>query len=703
MNSLRPQLRQLLIALGVAVISIGPPTPALAQSETAAARPESDRLTAEQKRDLNLMLGLLKDDKLELPRRRDAAASLIARGWPAALDALALELRQSGDSTTQRAIASAIVEAETPPAALVKPLLELIGHDEQALRRDVAAALGRYENGGVAESLIKLALDEQADPKVRLGATQALAEHRQRQTVDALLDLAKVDRPRALRDAAFASLTQLTGITTYGKDRSAWAAWWQANRNLPRDRWLARLVQSLSNQNNQLTEQQQALERRLTESLNRLYVATPEDQRSAMLGELLNDEAPAVRLLGLRLVERKVLNAQPISDEVRQVLRRHLRDSSAEVRATAALRLRDLDDSAGMDIALERLLAEDQPAVQNAYLALLSRAVRREAIEPALLLLARPQNQQAAAELLIAADDAELLTGPSRQQTLAEARRALAEAPTPAPIRLLGRLAQAQDHDAIAALLDHELPEVRAAAADCFLGEHLPLAPLLEKIDDPTLSARVINAAGKRGNTYDQATTLIKHTPADKDARPSWRSAITAIAGRLSAADLVKLDAALADHDQLRVIRPDVLKRAAEIEGDPAARATLVLSLARLHLDAGNHAAALGLYDSLNPANLDADQRSAHRLGRFESLMAAGEHDKAISLAETALEAEPDRAPAIAKQLMDAAERSLKQQQTEQAAALIGHTQRLLGQSLTPAQRTRLDQLRGKLPTPAES
>ena len=676
--------------------------PALADDVTPSPLSETTRLTAEQSQDLNLMLGIIRDTDLQLPRRRDAATSLLLRGWPAAVDALVVEFLQTDDPVTRRAIAAAAAATPAPPPGLIQPMLDTLADADPALRTDLAEALGRYENHGVTEKLITLATNPNATLPERIGATQALAEHRTHDSVDTLLLLTDPAQPPSLRVAAFASLQQLTGIESFGSNRRNWQDWWENLRDLPRDRWLAKLIQSLSEKNKQLATAQTELESRLTDTLNQLYVAQDEQQRSQMISHMLDDTMPAVRLLSLRLIERKILNAQPISENTRRALRRHLIDPAPAVRATCALRLRDLDDQPAAQIVLQRLLTEEDPAVQNAYLSLLTRQPSANAVDPALVLLARDTNLAAACDLLIAAHNAQPLTPQQQDRARQSIRAHLASSapPVPAAVRLLSLLAQPADHATLANLLDHENTTVSIAAAESFTHTTLPIKPLTDRLSNPLLTDTIIQALGKRADDLPTALSLTRHNPTSDTQTQNLRTALLAIANRLSPSDLVQLDNALIDSPSLRSLRADTLRRATEIDTSEPTHPELLLRLARLKLDAGQTNTALALYNQLPPTSLSPPQQHRAALGRIQIDLQTDQHARAIESAEQLDADAPDLAPRIAALMLDAAQRALDAQQTKQAAAIIGHTQRILGSRLPAAAAKRIDQIKEKLPTP---
>lgn len=699
------------VAAAVAAAATGAPAQDGGRSE--GERPESARLTPDQQRDLNLLLGLVGDTKQDLARRRDAAASLLAKGWPGAVEALAEELTVNTNATTRRAIAGAVVIADDPPVAMVKPLLTLVGTDNAALRRDAAAALGRYENGGVVERLVEMINDPPAElaaaqrTALAMGAIEALAEHRVVGSVDELIALTHPSRPAEVRDKAFASLEHLTGIDDFGADRQAWVDWWAENRNLPRDRWLARLIRTLGERNKQEGRRAAALEARFVDTLGQLYVARPEEQRPAMLAGMLGDELTAVRLLALRLVERKLLNAQPIADPVRAALRGALVDGDARVRAAAAGILRDLDDDAAQAIALERLLPEPEAAVQAAYLTLLSRKVSAEAVAPALVLAARHTTRGPAAVLLSAAAEAKLLTDEQSATARQLMRDHVAGDPplNPDAVRLLGRLAEPGDAETIRALLTHDDQAVRSAALDCYALPTLPLTPALELLGDPIMGQRAASVVGLRGTGIETAMALMGSVP-DGDASriAPWHAAVISVAGRLNLSDLKLLDDAMAKADEgWSVTRVAVLKRVPEMPDGDAVRVELSLRLARLHLSAGRYDQADAVYRRIDADSLTQAQAAAMALGRFEAMIATGKNDEAIKAAEQLVADDPTAGAVVGRLMLDAAEKNLQAKQTEQAAALLAHTQRLAGEALTETDRARLNRLRGRLPNAPDS
>ena len=690
-----------------------PPAPAEGRAPAApvSARPETARLTPDQKRDLKLLIDVLADAKIDLSKRRDAAASLLARGWPAAIDELSAMLNGSDDPSTHTAIAMAVAQTPRPPRLLVDPLLKLIGTPDAKLRQAVASALGRYEDDRVMEQLIAIAADNQRDQMMRLGAIEALAEYRQTPAVDALVNALKPGADRQISSAAAGALQHLTGITRYGDDPQAWAQWWAEHRELPPQRWLGRLTRSLGIRNQQLEQEQVTLTARLTDVYNRLYTATEPTQRPALLQEMLSDPTAALRLLALRLVERNLLSAQPISDQTRQAMREKLTDTDPLVRAKVATLLRDLGDEAAARDVAGRLLPEPVVSVQTAYLSLLQRMPQAEAVDPALLLLGREPLRSAAAAYLVVATDAALLSPAQRIGALKLSRDAMAKGDPidPAIVQLIGRLGGETDAPMLVQLLDSDPPAVRRAAADAFVVGAFEIGPLLAKLADPQLTDKAIEAAAKRGASPAVINRLLAGDPTSADLRPTWVAAIVAVAGRLDVDALVAIDDALAAQPPRQDVRLAILKIAAQprpVNGeenaappvDEPARLALILRLAKVYLQTDQAALARPLFDRLAAASkLPASDRPAVRAGQLRSALATGAIDEGVKLAEQWIAAEGAAKTEVGTLLMDAAEAALGRKQTEQAAALVGRAVQMVGDALDPKDASRLEKLREQL------
>lgn len=670
----------------------GPP-----EADAPAAAPP-DTLTAEQQREMELLLFIVDNIQTERSKRRDAAAALMSRGWPLGIAQLAKTLADTQELQLQRAIVQAVVLTESPPKELIEPMIGLLGAGEAELLEDLTAALSRFENDGVAMTLSQLAKNPQTPAAKRLGAITALGEHRQAAVIDTLIGLTTDSESDAIKNTAFDALARLTGISEHGRDPAKWQKWWAAHRALPRDRWLARLVQTLSAENRRLAQGQDRLKRRLADTYNQLYLATAEEQRPALLIQMLDDSQTELRLLGLRLIERQVLNAQAVPDAIRQTMRQHIADPTTRVRVGVVNLLRDLDDEPSVQIVLKRLDQEKYPAALQAYLSLLARKPVAQAIDPVLVLLAMPETRAAASRVLIAVIDRELADPDQLKRIQSAARQYAKQDKAEAQlVRLFGKVAEASDEPQFAALLKAETPALRLAAADAYMTDRFPLEGIMAHAAEPTLSVKAIEAAARRGKTLSVAEQLLKAEPQDEEVQKQWRSALVAIAGRLNAPDLVKLDQALGKTAGRTPLRIAVLSNATKLNNGIPHKVNALLTLAELQLQTKANDQAAGTIKALDVLNLTEQQTAARENLRLDLLVAKDDYEAALNQANRMLESKQAEAKTLATRLLDGAQRALAQEKTEQASALLARVPQLGDGTLDPAAEARLQSLREAL------
>lgn len=700
----------LLVALSV---------PAFAQEAEAVA----ERFGEQEQLELDHLLEDLRDTRLDLDRRRRAAQILLTREWPEATGALRLDLVRDADVGTQRAIAQAIAAVDLPDPELMQPLMNLLAADDAELRRDVAAALGRFDDEQLMEHLMQLAREGGESQAERLGAIDALAQHRRPEVVELLLQIADADatdEPWAVRAAAFDALARLTGLHTLENDAEAWREWWSRASELSPRQWQAGLLQNLSNRNAHLAKQVQVTRDRLVSAHNRLYDATDESGRSAMLQQMLDDPMEDLRLLALRLIERRVLNAQPVSDAVRQSMRQRLADRSADVRIKSASVLETLADAEAAELAVNLLFTERSREVQAAYLTLMARVPSGDAVEPALWLMQEERVASAAADCLTAAFDANLMS----ERQVARAREAVrrhittADGPDRAMLRLLARVGEEEDLPTLTEQLQHSDGAVRLTAARGFGQPQWPLEPLLAVIGDATLRPAVIEVAESRGQTLSTLEHLLSNEPAadENGVADAWREALAAIAARLDADAVAQLDQRLTEMDR-PALHQQVLAGAAALDSDawsanslPAARIEAALRLARLHVAQAQLAEAERAYAALLGRNgaLSADQKQRLGLGRTALLLEQGDVEQASELNRDLLDRQIATADQLVEVWLEVAERAVNGSAGEDAAAGDRDAARLVVETAadlfeddaTEGVRERLGALREQLQAP---
>jgi len=603
--------------------------------------------------------------------RRAAAESLLATRHPAAPAALAAAVGPDAPSPARRAVLRAVATApEAPDPALWRPLAALLERPVPAeLAPDLGPALGRFDRADLRAHLIGVARDPARPPSVRRQVIDAMAYQRDRGVAAALLSLtARTELPR-VQAAAFAALATLTARDDLGRDRRAWDAWWQRASAQSTVRWHRDLVDSFARRSAVNRQTDERLAERLDAVERSYYRATPRADRPAVLTAMLESPLRGSRLLALELTQNRLVEDADLDEPLRAALRARLTDPDADVRASAALVLRDASDELAADLAAARLIdgSESVDTVRSAYLRLLARLPRKEATAGVLALLDDPVLRSDAAGALSATSRALLLAPRQASEAQERLRRLLTPRPTvgpdgetlPAPppltpgpdspqlVTLLGQVGDSADWERIERWLDDPDPVIKQAAAQAWadLGRSLPA--LADRADDPVILPIVLQAAERDGQDGDTLLQLAATPPRVPRLVPAWERALVAMAGRVPPGAvrpvLDRLDADRPDPDPApdvhRVLRERMLTAALERqpeEDEPRAGALdLRLRRADARRAAGQADLAVSDYekllpeiDALNPAAAEAVYR-----GLVPACLDAGRHDDALRAA----------------------------------------------------------------------
>ena len=360
----------------------------LAQSAPVTSAPDQMELTT--------LAGQLKDASRSSKTKQEAAGLLLARNTPQATELLLSFLAANDNPSAQIAIAEAIVAAPAERTEFIEPLLAALRTGDASVRGPAARALVRQRSAGAADKLTALAKDRSADGALRADVIGALSAAPDKRTVEVMVGLLDDPVP-AVRSAAADSLAKLTNIRAFGGDSAQWKQWWQANKDKDRSAWLVDLADSLARAKAALEADNTRLRERLASTLSDLYDATPVTQQEAMLVGLLKDGLADVRLVALRLVDRRIASNEPVSAEVRTEVRGLLADPDDRVRQDCAIVVASLADGDALAALLDRLAAEDSAPVREALLKALGQLRQAEALPAVLAELGSNQEKIAAA------------------------------------------------------------------------------------------------------------------------------------------------------------------------------------------------------------------------------------------------------------------------------------------------------------------
>jgi len=324
-------------------------------------------LTDAEETDFRLLTGQLADPARVAKTKLEAAQQLIKRNYPQAAEALKGFLLDNANRPAQVAVAQAIALGAVENALFIDPLMAMLTGTEASVRGPAARALATYKNHGVHDKLMKIVHDVKSDRAVRLEVITILQGLLDKRAVDALIKLLD-DRDAAIRDAAAAALTALTNIRTFGNDPDRWKAWWDTNKSKPRTVWVADLAESLGRANAALEAQNTLLRERLVKSYQDIYTATPAARLDAVLMEYLKDALGDIRLLGLELANRRVLEGKKIPPAMAQQAQTMLADTDDRVRRLSALMVANLKGDNAARTLLARLKVETSRSVTEGLL-----------------------------------------------------------------------------------------------------------------------------------------------------------------------------------------------------------------------------------------------------------------------------------------------------------------------------------------------
>lgn len=423
--------------------------PAAALSPSPKVEPPDEQLTEEQQADLNLWTSALNQSPGGSQTQETAARRLVDSGWPQAHAVLARQLASAlSPPEVIQAICRAVTESRRPPQALVEPLLEALAAShggDDAVKSALVQTMTAYPHDLILPALIDRASgrhEEESDHSAsshdaqacRLTAIAALSMFAEIDAVDALISCLAAEQPDDVRAAAGNSLREITGLAVNGDWTIAeWSEWWESRREFGREGLLTNAVRELRSRLADFMHRVQTLERdqqqllsELVASLERQYWLNPQADRPALLVSFLAPTSrKQVRLLGLRLVERAVSNAEVVPTPVIESVAAMVGDADPQLRAGALRRLVLVDGERTAALVAQGFAKERDTVALQAMLTVLTSHPVASTI-PGLMQLvlnSDPSLHADACRSLIAAARADLIDGPG----LSEVADALSE------------------------------------------------------------------------------------------------------------------------------------------------------------------------------------------------------------------------------------------------------------------------------------
>lgn len=298
--------------------------------------------------------------------RRFGATKLLEIASPEAVAHLAAVLRDNGKAAGRQAVCEAIGGFSHPAPALAEPLLELVGTDQPALGAALTTALRQFDNGFVVDRLQTLIQDTtQALPRRAAAVSVLGALGDDIKAIKALVAIVH-DNPGALRDAALKSLEAAAGLSL--PDTGAVATWWEQNAKLSPTEWLRIRNRRLHRTIHDLQAERGSLIRRLTDAHREAHLRTDEAGRPALLLKYLDNPLPAIRDLGLDLINVRITDRKDVSPDMKSRLVAMIPDPDPALRQKVARLAGALRADGAVDKLLAALPQEPDPAVRASQL-----------------------------------------------------------------------------------------------------------------------------------------------------------------------------------------------------------------------------------------------------------------------------------------------------------------------------------------------
>ena len=677
---------------------------ALAQTQSSPA----PALSAAEELELRTFQGQLADASRDQKTKQEAAKLLLSRSYPQATDALRELLADPSNRSAQIAIAEQIVRQNAVREGFVEPLMAMLLGNEPMVRAPATRALSIYRTPYVTTQLVTIAQDPRLDKQIRLVTITALENVLNRQAVDALVTLLD-DADAAVRDAAAQALGRLTGIRTYGSDPEQWKSWWNRNKSKDHAVWLASLAENLARSKAELESQNVALRDRLSRSLMDLYESTPSAQREAVLASFLKDPLGDVRLVGLSLLDRRIMAGETISADTKAQVRGLLANSEPAVRQGAVRLMGTLGDVEVVAPLLDALRAEESPSVRAAMMTALGQLRDPQSL-PAVLAEVESSSYDnvaaAGATALSRIASRQPLTPEQQAQaiaTLMSRYQQLQKAVGSAVLReaILNALSSIGQKDALPVLLEalgHTDATVRQTAVNGLAKINDPasvsaLVPLTSDADRGVRQAAVA-AIGTLGGEKYLESILQRTDPTiegDSTVRQQAWDVASAVLAKASEEKLLAVIASLTDRPDAESQRIKLMQmrvsslRSAKSERLPSAQRELAAGLLKASRP-GDAAAALAEAYAVSFAAGSADAPAIWNEW-IDAMLSAGDVAVVKALAQ-----QNDRQQFAAAYVRLAQSLATFQEQNNYALVLplCDEAARQLGATLTPAQRQEL-------------
>lgn len=377
--------------------------------------------------------------------RFESAKRLILRTDEATTASVAAALRNGSLPSVQREIARAIVAVDpgSPRFALALRDAVSTNADPECLR-ELLRAMDDYP----ARPMLATVVKRHADPSLPIGARATLA-------------------------AALLRWTGCDECASAENPVAAWTAWWARVEPYDEVAWNAELAKHFRARSERANARREALGARVVELYNALYTATPVERRSEVITSMLRDDLPRANRLGLDLASRALLNAQLLGDGVATATLALLSSNDEDIRASAARLLENLGAPGGGQAIADALERERSTRVAAPLLRLSARQSPGVPLSTLLRWLrAEEPAGSAAADAIIALINADSLPDDAANDARSTLLGVEPSLFTPSQTRLLATLADDRTRDAMRQIAKQSTSASARRIASVALADH---------------------------------------------------------------------------------------------------------------------------------------------------------------------------------------------------------------------------------------
>jgi HEAT repeat protein len=584
--------------------------------------------------------------------RRLGAGRLLAINTDAAVARLESVLSTSNDLAAQIAVCEAISTADLPPQRMLSGLIKRLGDSSANLGEAVNNAIRAYPPEAIVENVGPLARQEGAPLNRRLAAIACLAEAGDDiRAIQILADLLVGTTP-TIQSAALSAFSSATGVRPASVDKAR--EWWISNESMTGAQWLAKVNKARRGQLRQVESQYSSLVRRVAMVSRETYLAMPEAQRAEKLLSFLKDELPALRSLGLELINNLITDRKDINSESKAQIVEMIGDPDPQVRLNAARIASELRLGGAYQRLTTRLEEESNPDVRAALAAAMGRMDDPAAI-PNLMRRLDDDSSLVVGESVLAIGTLarKRPEGPATPGGLSDALLArfnrIADTDADLRFKFVQAMARISANEFLPLLRDQSqkgdlrarVAAIAGLSAYCSSIIAQDLRALLET-SQPEIRVSAAEALGKCGRDREDLGALSKHLQIDGEAdegvrTQSWRSYLN-ICANFPSVDLIGIAEAFdSPSDKLaQQRRLDILKI---VRNDPerfdqldsSQRVLLLSQLALAQDQLGDFAASAGCYEQAADILGSRNHESGDLLAKcFKSRLRAHQDSKVI-------------------------------------------------------------------------